>query len=121
MCGLPGLRHGSAVASKETAMSRTMIFIYGVISYLLCLAAFVYGMGFIGGAIVPTSLDAAPRRPLGYALAVDLGLLSIFAIQHSGMARPAFKRWWTRTVAHLVFALTTTASSWSPSSLKKGT
>jgi protein-S-isoprenylcysteine O-methyltransferase Ste14 len=79
-------------------MSRTMIFIYGVISYLLCLAAFVYGMGFIGGIIVPTSLDAVPRRPLGYALAVNLGLLSIFAVQHSVMARPAFKRWWTRIV-----------------------
>lgn len=79
-------------------MARIAILIYGIASYLLFLGVFVYGIGFIGGFIVPTSLDAAPSRPLGIALAIDLGLLSLFAIQHSGMARPAFKRWWTRIV-----------------------
>ncbi|HET7085517.1 MAG TPA: isoprenylcysteine carboxylmethyltransferase family protein [Rhizomicrobium sp.] len=78
--------------------SRTMIFFYGLASYLLTLGVFVYGMGFIAGIAVPTSLDAAPSKPLGTALAIDLGLLSVFAVQHSGMARPAFKRWWTRIV-----------------------
>ena len=79
-------------------MSRTMILMYGITSYLLFLGVFVYGIGFIGGFVVPTSLDAVPSRPLVQALAVDLGLLSLFAVQHSGMARPAFKRWWTRIV-----------------------
>jgi protein-S-isoprenylcysteine O-methyltransferase Ste14 len=79
-------------------ISRTMIFIYGVTSYLLTLGVFVYGMGFIAGIAVPTSLDAAPGKPLGAALAIDIGLLGVFAVQHSGMARPGFKRWWTRIV-----------------------
>jgi len=79
-------------------MSRITILLYGTISYLLFLGVFVYGIGFIGGFFTPTALDAAPTSPLGQALAVDLGLLGLFAVQHSGMARPAFKRWWTRMV-----------------------
>ena len=79
-------------------MARIGTFLYGVICYAIFLAVFVYGIGFIGGFFTPTSLDAAPRGPLGPALAIDLGLLAAFAIQHSGMARPAFKRWWTRFV-----------------------
>jgi protein-S-isoprenylcysteine O-methyltransferase Ste14 len=67
-------------------------------SYLVFLGVFVYGIGFIGGFFTPTSLDAAPTHSLTYALVVDLGLLTAFAVQHSGMARPAFKRWWTRIV-----------------------
>src|SRR5262249_3295867 len=84
--------------STEPAMSRFAILVYGLASYLLFLGVFVYGMGFIGGIATPTSLDAAPTKSLGRALAIDLGLLSLFAVQHSGMARPAFKRWWTRIV-----------------------
>ena len=68
-------------------------------SYALFFGVFLYGIGFIGGFIVPTALDAAPSRPFGVALAIDLGLLAAFAVQHSGMARPAFKRWWTRVGA----------------------
>jgi protein-S-isoprenylcysteine O-methyltransferase Ste14 len=79
-------------------MSRFAILVYGIASYLLFLGVFVYGMGFIGGYATPTALDATPTRPLAPALAIDLGLLSLFAVQHSGMARPAFKRWWTRIV-----------------------
>ncbi|MGN6452442.1 MAG: methanethiol S-methyltransferase [Steroidobacteraceae bacterium] len=79
-------------------MSRTAIFVYGVLCYALCLVAFVYAMGFIGGFLTPTMLDATAQRPLGTALAVDIALLVAFALQHSIMARPAFKRWWTRIV-----------------------
>jgi len=79
-------------------MSRIAILFYGLASYLLFLGVFIYGMGFIGGYATPTALDAQPTQPLGRALATDLGLLSLFAVQHSGMARPAFKRWWTRIV-----------------------
>jgi protein-S-isoprenylcysteine O-methyltransferase Ste14 len=79
-------------------MSRVAIFLYGVASYAVFLAVFLYAIGFIGGFYTPTMLDGAPRRPLIEALAIDLGLLGAFAIQHSGMARPAFKRWWTRIV-----------------------
>jgi methanethiol S-methyltransferase len=79
-------------------MARIGIFVYGLFSYLIFLAVFVYGLGFIGGFFTPTSLDAEPTSSLGHALAVDLGLLALFAIQHSGMARPRFKAWLTRLV-----------------------
>jgi protein-S-isoprenylcysteine O-methyltransferase Ste14 len=79
-------------------MSRIGIFIYGLVCYTVSLGVFLYGIGFIGGFLTPTLLDGAPGRPLAEALAIDLGLLAAFAVQHSGMARPAFKRWWTRVI-----------------------
>ena len=62
------------------------------------LGVFLYAIGFIGGFFAPTALDAAPTGRSSQALAIDLGLLGVFALQHSGMARPGFKRWWTRIV-----------------------
>src|SRR6202020_1779535 len=79
-------------------ISRIGIFAYGVLAYLVFFAVFLYGIGFIGGFLAPTSLDGVPTSSLGHALTVDLSLLGAFAIQHSGMARPAFKRWWKRFV-----------------------
>jgi len=83
-------------------MPRFGILVYGLFSYLVFFAVFLYAIGFIGGPVggfaTPTMLDAAPDRPLAQALLIDLGLLAAFALQHSIMARPAFKRWWTRIV-----------------------
>ncbi|HEX4210559.1 MAG TPA: hypothetical protein VHY56_09215 [Candidatus Binataceae bacterium] len=79
-------------------MSRIAIFVYGIAAYVIFFIAFLYAIGFIGGFATPTALDGVPRVPLAQALLLDLGLLSAFALQHSGMARPAFKRWWTRIV-----------------------
>src|ERR1700743_626877 len=79
-------------------MSRVAIFAYGILSYLVFLAFFFAGVGFIGVFLTPTSLDGVPTSTLGHALTVDLSLLAAFAVQHSGMARPAFKRWWKRYV-----------------------
>ena len=79
-------------------MSRIGIFAYGIFSYLIFLGVFLYGLGFIGGFLTPTSLDGVPTSSLGHALTVDLSLLAAFALQHSGMARPAFKLWWKRFV-----------------------
>ncbi|HEX3397926.1 MAG TPA: isoprenylcysteine carboxylmethyltransferase family protein [Steroidobacteraceae bacterium] len=79
-------------------MSRITIFAYGVLSYLVFFAVFLYGIGFIGGFSTPTSLDGVPTTSLAHALTVDLALLAAFALQHSGMARPAFKAWWKRFV-----------------------
>lgn len=71
---------------------------YGVVSYLTFLATFLYAIGFIGHFLVPTSLDGPRATGLVPALAIDLGLLALFAVQHSVMARPAFKRWLTRRI-----------------------
>jgi methanethiol S-methyltransferase len=79
-------------------MSRIGIFAYGVLSYLVFFGVFLYGIGFIGGFLTPSSLDGVPTSSLGHALTADLALLAAFAVQHSGMARPAFKAWWKRFV-----------------------
>ena len=80
----------------------TAAFAYGILSYGVFLGVFLYAIGFIAGFFTPTSLDAAPKRPLMQALLIDVGLLGLFAAQHSLMARPAFKRWWTKIVPESV-------------------
>ena len=82
--------------------SGTAAFLFGLFSYGVFLAVFVYAIGFIGGFWTPTMLDGTPTKPLLVAIAIDLGLLTLFALQHSVMARPAFKRWWTRFVPESV-------------------
>ena len=81
---------------------RITIFLYGVVSYAVFFATFLYAVGFIGNinvaGLVPRTLDGSQTMPFGMALLVDLGLLSLFALQHSVMARPAFKRWFTRVI-----------------------
>ncbi len=79
-------------------MKKLSIFIYGIASYGLFFVTFLYAVGFLGNLWVPKSIDSAPTHSLGIALAINAGLLAIFAIQHSGMARPAFKRWLTRFI-----------------------
>jgi protein-S-isoprenylcysteine O-methyltransferase Ste14 len=73
-------------------MSKLLVFVYGVISYLAFLLTYLYAVGFVGNLVVPKSLDSAPTAPFGAALLINLGLLGLFAVQHSAMARPAFKR-----------------------------
>ena len=71
---------------------------YGVASYLLFLAAFLYAVGFVGNLLAPKSVDSGTGGPTGSAVLVDSVLLALFAVPHSVMARPAFKRWWTKFV-----------------------
>ena len=83
-------------------MGRVVAFIYGVVAYAVFFATFLYAAGFVGNLLVPKSLDGAPVGPLGTSLLINLGLLTLFAVQHSVMARPAFKRVWTQVVPQAV-------------------
>ena len=78
-------------------MGRIVEFAYGLVSYAVFFATFLYAVGFVGN-FVPQGMDAPPVSPLGTSLLIDVGLLGLFAVQHSVMARPAFKRLWTRIV-----------------------
>jgi protein-S-isoprenylcysteine O-methyltransferase Ste14 len=79
-------------------MSRALALLYGLACYAVFLGTFLYAIGFVAGFGVPKHIDSGDSGPVSMALLVDIVLLSLFAVQHSVMARPAFKRWWTRFV-----------------------
>jgi len=83
-------------------MGRLSAVLYGLFSYAVFLVSFLYAVGFLADRWVPKTIDSGGGAPVIAALAIDLALLTLFAIQHSVMARPAFKRWWTRFVPQSV-------------------
>jgi protein-S-isoprenylcysteine O-methyltransferase Ste14 len=83
---------------KGGAMKRILAFSYGTLCYLLFLATFLYAIAFLGNFGVARTIDGDGIMPFGQALLINTLLLGLFAVQHSVMARPAFKRWWTRFV-----------------------
>jgi methanethiol S-methyltransferase len=79
-------------------MSRLISFLYGLASYAIFFVTFLYAIGFVCGLVVPKTIDTGAVAPTAEALIVNLLLMSVFAIQHSVMARKQFKQWWTQFV-----------------------
>jgi len=79
-------------------MSRMLVFVYGVIAYAAFVAAILYLIGFTGAVVVPKHINSGPAVPLGPAVAVNLALVLLFAVQHTIMARGPFKAWLTRWI-----------------------
>jgi methanethiol S-methyltransferase len=77
---------------------RAAAFVYGLASYLIFSLSFAYTPAFLGNFLVPKTIDTGPESAPAHAILIDAILLGLFAIQHSVMARPAFKRWWTRII-----------------------
>jgi protein-S-isoprenylcysteine O-methyltransferase Ste14 len=79
-------------------MGRFIAFLYGLASYVAFFVTFLYAIGFVSGLVVPKTIDTGTVAPMAEAFIVNLLLMSVFAIQHSVMARKPFKRWWTQFV-----------------------
>ncbi|MGD9722666.1 MAG: methanethiol S-methyltransferase [Pirellulales bacterium] len=79
-------------------MKRWLYLTYGMTGHLMFLAVYAYLAGFMANVLVPKSIDTPPGGPVAAAIAINLLLVAVFALQHSVMARPAFKRLWTRIV-----------------------
>ena len=77
---------------------RVLAFVYGLISYVLFLIAFLYAVGFVESWVVPKAINAGAVGPVGTAVIINVLLLGLFGVQHSVMARPAFKEHWTKIV-----------------------
>ena len=79
-------------------MRKLFAFLYGIVAYLVFAIVIVYAIGFVCGLVVPKTIDSGPAGPIVESIIINLVLMTIFAMQHSVMARPQFKMWWTTIV-----------------------
>ena len=79
-------------------MGRIIGFLFGLVAYAIFFGTFLYAIGFVSGVAVPKTIDNGSTAPVAQALIINILLMSLFAVQHSVMARKPFKRWWTRFV-----------------------
>jgi protein-S-isoprenylcysteine O-methyltransferase Ste14 len=80
-------------------MQRSLNMLFALVAYAIFFATFLYLIAFVGDiAAVPRTVDVGPAAPVAAALAIDIALIALFGVQHSVMARPGFKTWWTRVV-----------------------
>lgn len=91
----------SQILSPDTPsnpISRIAAFLYGILAYFVFFVTFLYAVGFVAGMVVPKTIDSGPAGPALESAIVNLLLMSLFAVQHSVMARRQFKEWWTQYV-----------------------
>jgi protein-S-isoprenylcysteine O-methyltransferase Ste14 len=79
-------------------MGKLVAFLYGIVAYLIFAVVIVYSLGFVSGLVVPKTIDSGSAGPIVESIVINIVLMTIFAVQHSVMARPQFKNWWTRIV-----------------------
>ena len=84
--------------TRSNPIARIVAFLYGILAYFMFFVTFLYAIGFVSGLVVPKTIDDGTVGPAMEAAVVNLILLSIFAVQHSVMARRQFKEWWTQYV-----------------------
>jgi protein-S-isoprenylcysteine O-methyltransferase Ste14 len=90
--------HALHPAGPGNRMFKLTAFLFGAVAYLTFLFTILYAIGFVEGLIVPKAIDTGAKSPVFGALAINLALMSLFAVQHSVMARSSFKQWWTRFI-----------------------
>ncbi|OUS94556.1 methanethiol S-methyltransferase [Rhodococcus sp. NCIMB 12038] len=85
-------------AHRPGGVARGLITAYGLVVYAMFLVVFLYAIGWVEGLVVPYTINDGPAAPVAVAVVIDVVLLTVFAMQHSVMARPWFKERWTRIV-----------------------
>lgn len=90
--------HALGPAAPGNRILKLTAFLFGAVAYLTFLFTILYAIGFVEGLVVPKAIDTGAESPVFVALVINLALMSLFAVQHSVMARSSFKQWWTQFI-----------------------